>query len=256
MLASGLIKPEDLARKYTQELHANEITLLAYYIATVNVEMTYHGAADSTEYVPFKGIVFADSLEARENRVSPRLQDEFFQANNERLNQQNEQDIRVIISNPPWSVGQNRQNDDNRNRVYPKLRERISETYSSASKATLRRNAYDMYVQAIRMASDRLEESKDGGIIAFVLNGGFIDSKSADGFRKTIAKEFHSIYCFNLRGDANTSGERRQKEGEGIFDDGSKAGVAILLLVKKAGSSQGQNCTTGTSETTSKEKKS
>ena len=239
LLSSELIQPEDIARKYSEELHANDITLLAYYIATVNVEMTFHAMAEPSEYTPFKGIVFADSFEARENRVSPRLNDRFFQANNERLNLQNDQDIRVIMSNPPWSVGQNRQNDDNQNRVYPKLRDRIAKTYSAASDATLRRNAYDTYLQAIRMASDRIAESKQGGIIAFVLNGGFIDSKSADGFRKTIAKEFHSIYCLNLRGDANTSGELRKREGGGLFGGGSKAGVAILLLVKKSGQSPG-----------------
>ena len=235
LLASGLIRPEDIERKYSQELHANDITLLAYYIATVNIEMTFHGIREPTEYTPFRGIVFSDSFEARENRVSPRLNGQFFQANNERLTLQNDQDIRVIMSNPPWSVGQNRQDDDNRNRVYPGLRERISKTYAAASNATLRRNAYDMYLQAVRMASDRIKESEKGGIIAFVLNGGFIDSKSADGFRKTIVKEFHSIYCFNLRGDQRTSGEKSRQEGGKLFGSGSRANVAILLLVKKPG---------------------
>ena len=239
LLSSGLIRPEDLIRKYSEELHANDITLLAYYIATVNIEMTFHGLAEPPEYTPFHGVVFADSFEARENRVAPRLNAPFFQANNERLNLQNDRDIRVIISNPPWSVGQNRQNDDNQNRVYPKLRDRIAKTYSAASNATLRRNAYDTYLQAIRMASDRIAESKQGGIIAFVLNGGFIDSKSADGFRKTIAREFNSIYCLNLRGDANGSGEPRKREGGGIFAGGSRAGAAVLILVKKPSQSQG-----------------
>ena len=166
LLSSGLIRPEDLTRKYSEELHANDITLLAYYIATVNIEMTFHGLAAPPEYTPFHGVVFADSFEARENRVAPRLNAPFFQANNERLNLQNDRDIRVIISNPPWSVGQNRQNDDNQNRAYPKLRDRIAKTYSAASTATNRRNAYDTYLQAIRMASDRIAESKQGGIIA------------------------------------------------------------------------------------------
>ena len=239
LLSSGLIAPEVIERKYSEELHANDINLLAYYIATVNIEMTYHGVAEPSEYTPFKGIVFADSFEARENRVSPRLNDRFFQANNERLNRQSEQDIRVIMSNPPWSVGQSRQNDDNQNRVYPNLRDRIANTYSAASNATLRRNAYDTYLQAVRMASDKIAESEHGGIIAFVLNGGFIDSKSADGFRKTIAKEFHSIYCFNLRGDQRTSGEKSRQEGGKLFGSGSRANVAILLLVKKPGQSPG-----------------
>ena len=232
LLSSGLILPEDLPRKYSEELHANDITLLAYYIATVNIEMTFHGLAEPTEYAPFRGVVFADSFEARENRVAPRLNDRFFQANNDRLNLQNDKDIRVIMSNPPWSVGQNRQNDDNQNRVYPRLRDRIAKTYSAASNATLKRNAYDTYLQAVRMASDRIAESKQGGIIAFVLNGGFIDSKSTDGFRKTIVREFNSVYCLNLRGDANGSGDPRKREGGGIFAGGSKTGAAILILVK------------------------
>ena len=239
LLSSGLIGPEDIVRKYSDELHANDITLLAYYIATVNIEMIFHGLAGTTEYTPFRGIVFADSFEARENRVAPRLNDRFFQANNERLSLQNDQDIRVIMSNPPWSVGQNRQNDDNQNRVYRQLRDRIAKTYSAASNATLKRNAYDVYLQAIRMASDRIAESEQGGIIAFVLNGGFIDSKSADGFRKTIVKEFHSIYCYNLRGDQRTSGEKSRREGGKLFGSGSRANVAILLLVKKPGQSPG-----------------
>ena len=234
MISSGLIEPEDLTRKYTKEIHANEITLLAYYIASINIEMTFHDMSEQDQYMPFRGIVFADSFEAGETRVAPRLKDDFFATNNERMILQNEKEIRVIIGNPPWSVGQREQNDDNQNRTYPRLRARISETYQRASAATKnRRNLYDKYVHAIRMASDRIHESKDGGVLAFVTNGGFIDSNSFDGFRRTILREFNKVYCFNLRGAARGAGETRRREKGNIFGSGTRTAVAILIMVKK-----------------------
>ena len=243
LLASGLVKPEDMVRKYTQELHANEINLLAYYIASINIEMTFQDMARTTEYAPFEGIIFADSFEAHEHRASPRMGGEFFAANSERMQYQNEKDIRVIIGNPPWSVGQKSENDDNQNRIYKRLRERISGTYASSSTAKLRRNLYDTYVQAIRMASDRVRESENGGIVAFVTNGGFIDSNSFDGFRKLLVKEFHKVYLLNLRGTIRQGGflpkARREEEGDGIFDTGTTSGSAVLILVKKPGSVNG-----------------
>ena len=240
LLASGLVKPEDLVRKYTQELHANEINLLAYYIASINIEMTFEDMARTTEYVPFEGIIFADSFEAHERRASPRMGGEFFAANSERMQYQNTRDIRVIIGNPPWSVGQKSENDDNQNRVYPGLRKRISETYASVSQAKLRRNLYDTYVHAIRMASDRVQQSESGGIVAFVTNGGFIDSNSFDGFRKLLRREFHKIYCLNLRGDARTSGEIRKREAGNVFGGNTRTTVTILILVKQPCSVDGQ----------------
>ena len=240
LLASGLVKPEDMVRKYTQELHANEITLLAYYIATINVEMTFHDMAQPSEYTPFNGIVFADSFEARENRVAPRLGAEFFEANSDRMKYQNERDIRVIVGNPPWSVGQSSMNDNNANRTYPGLRARIAGTYLHGSASQQTRNLYDTYIQAIRMASDRIQETQNGGIVAFVTNGGFIDSNSFDRFRKMLLLEFHNVYCVNLRGAARGSGETRKREAGNVFDSGSRASVAILILVKKSGKIDGQ----------------
>ena len=235
LLASGIIQPADLVRMYAQELHANEINLLAYYIASINIEMTFQEMARSVEYAPFEGIVFADSFEAQENRIAPRFGAGFFEANSDRMRHQNERDIRVIIGNPPWSTGQRAQNDDNQNRHYPGLRARISQTYVSESIATLRRNLYDTYVHAVRMASDRIQESKRGGIVAFVTNGGFIDSGSFDGFRKTLVNEFHQVYCLDLRGDQRTSGDKSRREGGKLFGGGSRARVAILIMVKFAG---------------------
>ena len=240
ILSSGLIRHEDIVRKYTQELHANDIMLLAYYIATVNIEMTYHDVAQVTEYTPFNGVVFADSFEARENRIAPRLSEDFFEANSDRMKHQNERDIRVIVGNPPWSVGQRAENEDNQNRVYSGLRSRIAETYVSASEATLRRNLYDSYIQAIRMASDRIQESKNGGIVAFVTNGGFIDGDAASGFRKVLLKEFHKVYCLNLRGAARGAGEIRKREAGNVFGGGTRTTVAILMLVKKPSKIEGQ----------------
>ena len=240
LLASGIIQPADLVRMYTQELHANEINLLAYYIASINIEMTFQEMARSDEYAPFEGIVFADSFEAQENRVAPRFGAEFFEANSDRMRYQNERDIRVIMGNPPWSIGQRAQNDDNQNRRYPALRARISKTYVSESKATLRRGLYDTYVHAIRMATDRIHESKKGGVVAFVTNGGFIDSGSFDGFRKTLVSEFHKVYCLNLRGDQRTSGEKSRQEGGKLFGGGSRARVSILIMVKTPGEVNGQ----------------
>ena len=239
LLASGLVKPEDMVRKYTQELHANEITLLAYYIATINVEMTFHDIAQPSEYTPFNGIVFADSFEAGENRVAPRLGADFFEANSARMKSQNERDIRVIVGNPPWSVGQGVQNDNNQNRSYPGLRQRIGQTYVAASESNQSRNLYDTYIHAIRMSSDRVQESKNGGIVAFVTNGGFIDTNSFDRFRKTLLLEFHKVYCVNLRGTIRRGGflpkARRAEEGSSIFKSGTTSGSAILILVKNSG---------------------
>ena len=240
LLSSGLIRPEDIVRKYTQELHANDIMLLAYYIATVNIEMTFHDMAQAAEYTPFNGIVFADSFEAQEHRAAPRLGGEFLEANNERITSQNQKDIQVIVGNPPWSSGQGSVNDDNANRVYPGLRQRISGTYAQQSTTQNRNSLYDTYIQAIRMASDRIQESKSGGVVAFVTNGGFIDGDAAAGLRKVLMREFHKVYCFDLRGDQRTSGEKSRREGGKLFGAGSRARVAILLLVRKPGELRGQ----------------
>ena len=239
LLASGLIQPADLARKYTQELHANEFILLAYYIAAINIETTYQELAQSPHYAPFEGIVLTDTFESAEYDQTPQLSADFTRHNNARLERQQQQDIRVIIGNPPWSIGQANENDDNKNRVYDGLRKRISDTYAKQSNAKLRRSLYDTYIQGIRWASDRIAESPDGGIVAFITNGGFINSEGGDGFRKAIADEFHTVYCYNLRGDQRTAGEKSRQEGGKLFGAGSRASVAILILVKKPGQSPG-----------------
>ena len=237
LLTSGVIRPEDMERKYRSEIHANEMVLLAYYIAAVNTESTYHDLMDAGEYEPFRGMVLTDTFEDYEQERP--MDEELFPSNSARIQRQRRMDIRVVMGNPPWSVGQRSQNDDNQNRVYPQLRERVRETYGRMSSAAGKSRGQDSYIQAIRWASDRVLEKPEGGVVAFVTNGGFIDSASADGLRKTLCEEFHQVYCYNLRGNARTSGEKRKQEGGGLFDAGSRAGVAILVLVKQPGESPG-----------------
>jgi predicted helicase len=227
LLQSGLIKPEDLLRKYTNELHANEIVLLAYYIAAINIEAAFHHQQGGGEYVPFDGIVLTDTFQLAED--NEQLEVVIFGDNNERVQRQQAQDIRVIIGNPPYSAGQDSQNDNNQNQKYPTLDRRIETTYAARSTATLKNSLYDSYIRAIRWASDRI---KNEGIICFVSNGGYIDGNTADGLRLTLSAEFDAIYCYNLRGNQRTAGELSRKEGGKIFGSGSRSTVAVLLLVK------------------------
>ena len=236
LFQSGLIRPEDLSRKYAHELHANEILLLAYYIAAINIEATYHDIA-GTDYAPFNGIVLTDTFQMTE--IGDPMDEVIFPQNNERVAHQKVLDIRVIIANPPYSAGQTSQNDGNPNQKYPTLDASITATYAARSTATLKISLYNSYIRAIRWASNRIAASTQGGIICYVTNGGYIDSNAADGLRKTLAEEFHAIYCLNLRGNTRTSGEQARKEGGQIFGPGSRATVAILLLVKKPGLSTG-----------------
>lgn len=227
LLQSGLIKPHDLARKYRYELHANEIVLLAYYVAAINIEETYHSLRGG-EYVPFDGIVLTDTFQMFED--DDELDDMgIFQANNDRVIAQKERDIRVIIGNPPYSKGQTSGNDDNANNSYPTLDGKIRDTYAKRSTATNKNNLYDSYIRAIRWASDRIGDS---GVVAYVSNGGYIDGNTADGLRLSLIDEFTSVYIFNLRGNQRTAGEQSRREGGKVFGSGSRATIAIALFVK------------------------
>ncbi|MGQ0467742.1 MAG: type ISP restriction/modification enzyme [Sporichthyaceae bacterium] len=239
LLQSGFIAPEDLPRKFAEELHANEILLLAYYVAAVNIESTYRQQVARTTgvdpgYVPFPGIVLTDTFQLGEHADGQEVWDAF-PVNNARATRQKGLDIRVVFGNPPYSAGQESANDDNANLRYPRLDASIAATYAKRSTATLKNSLYDSYVRAIRWASDRLLASESGGVVAFVTNGGYIDANAADGLRLTLADEFHHLYVFNLRGNQRTAGEQSRKEGGKIFDAGSRATVAITLLVKCAG---------------------
>jgi predicted helicase len=244
LLQLGIIKPADLLRKYQHELHANEIVLLAYYIAAINIEETFHTLQreaaekvdykgpkhDSSAYLPFDGIVLTDTFQLTEARDYHTTGDEkMFPENNKRVSRQRKAPIRVVAGNPPYSSGQTSENDGNKNLKYPILDERIRTTYAEKSTATLKNSLYDSYVRAIRWASDRIA---DQGIVAFVTNGSFIDGNAMDGLRACLADEFTSIYIFNLRGNQRTSGELSRQEGGKIFGSGSRTPVAISILVR------------------------
>ncbi len=227
MIQSGLIDPESLQRKYKSEIHANEIMLLAYYIAAVNIEEAYHSVVGSDEYERFPNIVLTDTFEMQD---SEDLIAGILPENSEQRKKQKEAQIRVIVGNPPWSTGQRSENDAAKNQSYPQLNERIETTYALNSTAGLIRNLYDSYVLAIRWASDRIGTS---GVIGVVTNAGWLEGTAMDGMRKCLAKEFTSVYVLNLRGQARgTQGERRRREGGGVFGEGSRAAVAITLFVK------------------------
>ncbi|HGM5038955.1 TPA: DEAD/DEAH box helicase [Stenotrophomonas maltophilia] len=227
LLQSGLIKPGELAHKYKHEIHANEIVLLAYYIAAINIEATYHGLIGG-DYVPFEGILLTDTFQMYEKDD---LVDALLVDNSARRKRQKKLDIRVIVGNPPYSVGQRSENDNNDNVEYPVLDARIRSTYAARSEATLAKGLYDSYVRAIRWASDRIG---DAGIIGYVSNSGFLEKAAMDGVRKCLTAEFSSLHVLNLRGDIrkNMLSKGRAMEGQNIFGSGSMAGIAISLLIK------------------------
>ncbi|MBX4335801.1 DEAD/DEAH box helicase [Bartonella raoultii] len=231
LLQSKLIKPEDMEYKYRYDIHANEIVLLAYYIAAINIEATYHGLMKGN-YIPFKHIGLTDTFQMLERKD---LLQELFKENSEYLELQKNLNIEVIFGNPPYSTGQKSENDNAKNTPYPILNDRIRETYAARSNASLLRNLYDSYIRAIRWASDRI---KDRGVIGFVTNASFVDTKSMDGLRKCLVEEFSSLYIFHLRGNQRTSGELSRKEGGKIFGEGSRAPIAISILVKNPESQQ------------------
>lgn len=225
LLQSGLISPEELPHKYKHEIHANELVLLAYYIAAINIEASYHSLVGG-QYVPFEGICLTDTFQMyeKDDLVSALTVD-----NSARRKRQKKLDIRVIVGNPPYSIGQKSENDNNDNVAYPHLDERIRTTYAARSEATLSKGLYDSYIRAIRWASDRIGNA---GVIGFVTNAGWVEANTADGLRKCLADEFSNIYVFHLRGNARTSGEQRRKEKDNVFGMGSRAPIAVSLLVK------------------------
>lgn len=231
LLQSGLIAPEHLAHKYKHEIHANELVLLAYYIAAINIEAVYHGIVGG-KYEPFEGICLTDTFQMYEKED---LVDALLVDNSARRKRQKKLDIRVILGNPPYSEGQTSENDNNANITYPQLDGRIRSTFAERSNATLLKGLYNSYVRAIRWASDRVGSS---GVIGFVTNAGFVNSNTADGLRRCLADEFSSIYIFHLRGDQRTSGELSRREGGKIFGSGSRAPIAISLMVKNPAAKQ------------------
>ncbi|MGE3643780.1 MAG: DEAD/DEAH box helicase [Beijerinckiaceae bacterium] len=232
LLQSGLIKPEQMAHKYRHEIHANEIVLLAYYIAAINIEAVYHEKMGG-DYEPFPGICLTDTFQLYEQDRD--LVSDMMAVNSNRRTRQKELDIRVIIGNPPYSVGQGDANANAANIAYPRLDGRIRDTYAARTEATLKNALYDSYIRAIRWASDRIGNR---GVIGFVSNAGWVDGNAADGLRKCLAEEFSSLHVFHLRGNTRTSGERARKEGGQTFGSGSRTPVAIVIMVKNPDTAQ------------------
>ena len=241
LLQSGLIRPEDMVRKYTREIHANELVLLAYYIADVNIESVFQEVCPQSEYLPYDGICLTDTFQLGENSDEEDTYKDFFKENSEAVEALCRTPIRVIIGNPPYSAGQKSANDNAQNQSYPLLDQRIADTYVAGSTAGLSKGTYANYIRAYRWATDRLSH-EDGGVIAFISNGAWIDGNSHDGFRASLEKEFDKIYVFNLRGNARTSGELRKREGDGIFGMGSRTPIAITLLVRYPEDQRSEKC--------------
>ena len=227
LLQSELIRDTDLHRKYKKELHANEIVLLAYYIAAVHIEEAFHGRIGSSAYKPFGGIVLTDTFNLHTKRIGfPKI---WLPVNSERVERQQQQSIYVIVGNPPWRAGQKKLVDDNPNLDYRELRARVTKTYAYFSTARLKNSLYDTYKMAVRWASDRIGER---GVIAFVTNGSWINGNADSGVRACLVKEFTSIYVLNLRGNKRTQGERSRREGGTVFGQSSRTPVAITILVR------------------------
>jgi predicted helicase/very-short-patch-repair endonuclease len=222
-----------LRYKYQREIHCNEVAILPYYIANLNIEYTYK--QKTGEYLPFENICFVDTLDNMGFLKTGQHQMDFFaivDENIERIQRQNERRISVIIGNPPYNAWQENFNLQNPNWPYKEVDRRIKDTYIKHGTAQNQIAVYDMYTRFLRWASDRLDKN---GIIAFVSNNSFLDARTYDGFRKVVAEEFNHIYVIDLKGNARTSGERRRREGGNVFSDQIRVGVAVYFLVRKEG---------------------
>ena len=229
LIQSGFISKENLPYKYKNEIHANEIVLLAYYIAAINIEAVYQDIAKENQYQSFNGIVLTDTFQMYEqdrDMIANLLPD-----NSNRRTSQKKSLINVIFGNPPYSAGQASANDDAQNIDYPNLDTRIEETYVAKSSSALKNKLYDSYIRAIRWASDRLGED---GVISFVCGAAWIDRSFADGMRASLMEEFSKIYVIHLRGDVRKDilSKEDSGEGENIFGQGSMTGICIVTLVK------------------------
>ena len=223
------IKRHKLLYKYERELHCNEVMLLPYYIASMNIEHAYFEMTGA--YLPFEGICLVDTFELAEGEQTSNLDVLFSKENTARVRRLKESPIFVIIGNPPYNSGQINENDNNKNRKYPIIDKRVADTYAKDSKATNKNALSDVYVKAIRWATDRIKQTGEG-IVAFISNNSFVDDITYDGMRKHLSDDFTSIYHINLKGNARTSGERRKKEAGNVFDDAIRVSVGITFFVR------------------------
>ncbi len=217
-----------LETKYREELHCNEVMLLPYYIASLNIEQEYFRRTGA--YLPFEGIVLADTFELLEQEQGQL----FTRENTERVKRQKSADMFVVIGNPPYNMGQANENDNNKNRKYPLMAARVAETYVKDSTATLRNKLYDPYVKAIRWASDRIGVE---GVVALITNNSFLDGIAFDGVRKHLAEDFHAIYILDLGGNARKG---LKVSSANVF--GIRVGVSINLFVKNRERSSEKPC--------------
>lgn len=232
LVQSDLIRNTDLERKYSHELHANEIVLLAYYMAAANIEKAYRGrCGEESGNEPFDGIVLTDTFNS--NEWQPRLDRSWMPENNARAERQQNLPIQVIVGNPLWAAKERRSASHKYNVRYPVLEGRVRETYSQPSTGKLTLNPYDTHNKAIRWASDRI---KGQGVIAFVTNGSWFVRADTAGIRACLQKEFSSIYVLNLRGNSVVYGGRGRAEGANVFGQGTLEPVAITILVKNPNS--------------------
>jgi predicted helicase len=220
------IPRKSLPKKYgaegDPELHANEVMLLPYYVASMNIEHEYYNRIG--EYNPFEGICLVDTFGSEDERQRPQL---FTEENTERVKRQQGESIKVIIGNPPYNAWQVNANDNNQNRTYEHIDGRVRETYANDSSATLKNALYDPYVKAIRWATDRIG---DEGIVAFVTNNSFVDNKAFDGMRKHLEEDFDSLYIIDCGGNVRKN-PRLSGTKHNVF--GIQVGVSINLLVKR-----------------------
>ena len=221
----NLIKDKDLSYKYRNSLYAGEIVLLAYYIAAVNCESVF--LERTNKYIPFEGSALVDTF--HQKKLTEEWKEGLFTEAQKRIERQRKTSITVITTNPPYSKGQMDYSDKNPNVKYPELDKRIRDTYRARTNTHDVRSLYDSYVRSLRWASDRIGKS---GIIALIVNASFLRSETAAGIRACLAEEFNEIWCFDLRGNQRTQGEISRREGGKVFGSGSRAPVAVTLLVK------------------------
>lgn len=222
------IRKEKLEYKYKHEIHANEVAILPYYISNLNIEFTY--AQKMGKYQEFENLCFVDTLDNMGFAFKGKQGDmfaPFTEENTERIRRQNQKKIAVILGNPPYNANQQNENDNNKNREYPEIDKRIKDTFIKQSTAQ-KTKVYDMYARFYRWAFDRLEHN---GVIAFITNRSFIDSRTFDGFRKTIQTEFDFCYIIDTKSDVRAN-PKIAGTTHNVF--GIQAGVAVMFLVKKA----------------------
>ena len=242
LLQSGLIKPEDLERKYRQEIFCNEIVLLAYYIADVNIESVFHELVNREKYLSYDGICLTDTFQISEHEEG-KIDNSWFPENSANVDKLKKLPIQVIIGNPPYNAKQKNANDNSQSQKYEHLDARVAETYSIHTNSTNKNSVYDSCIKAFRWASDKILSNNEGGVLAFITNGKWIDDTAREGFRKSIEKEFSKIYVLNLRGNQYTGGELSRREGGKIFGSGSRTPISITILVKKPNQAQDTKAT-------------